>query len=67
MSSDLLVKALVSDIQCRKWIDLQRIDVGQAIDVLISKSLATAELKTAILTTPVSAVENMALRKLYFS
>jgi len=67
MSADPLVKALVSDIQCRKWIDLQRADVAQALDALISKSLVTAEQKTAILETPVTEIENMALRKLYFS
>ena len=67
MSADPLVKALMSDIQVRKWIDLQRPDVAQALDVLISKSLVTPTLKTAILDTPISSEENMVLRKLYFS
>lgn len=65
-SADVVVKAIIQDVQIRKWIDLQRVDVGQALDVLISKSLIDAALKTSILTTPVSADENRALRKLYF-
>ena len=67
MSGDPLVKALMADIQVRKWIDLKRPDVAQALDVLISKSLVTPALKTAILDTPISAEENMVLKKLYFS
>ena len=67
MSADPLVKALMTDIQVRKWIDLQRPDVAQALAVLVSKSLITNELKTAILDTPVATEENRVLKKLYFS
>ena len=67
MSADPLVKALMADIQVRKWIDLQRLDVAQALEVLISKSLITNELKMAILNTPVATEENRVLKKLYFS
>ena len=69
MSSNATVQALVKDLQVRKWIDLQRADVGQGIDALIALGVPgmTAELKTAILTTPVTADENFALRKVYFS
>ena len=66
---DALVQALVKDLQVRKWIDLKRADVGQGIDLLISKSIPglDAALKSAILNTPVQPVENLALRKAYFS
>lgn len=68
-SPDLLVQAIVKDVQTRRWVDLKRADVAQAIDILISKNLAgvDATLKAAILNTPVADLENMALRKLYFS
>ena len=68
-SSDAAVRALVADLQVRKWIDLKRADVAQGIDLLISKSIPglDAELKTAILNDPVQPVENLALRKAYFS
>ena len=69
MSSNATVQALVKDLQVRKWIDLQRPDVAQGIDALIALGVPgmTAELKTAILTAPVTADENFALRKVYFS
>ena len=68
-SSDAAVRALVTDLQVRKWIDLKRADVAQGIDLLISKSIPglDAARKSAILTTPVQPVENLALRKDYFS
>ena len=68
-SSDATVRALVTDLQVRKWIDLKRADVAQGIDLLISKSIPgiDAALKSAILDTPVQPVENLALRKAYFS
>ena len=68
-SSDAAVRALMTDLQVRKWIDLKRADVAQGIDLLISKSIPglDAALKNAILTTPVQPVENLALRKEYFS
>ena len=67
--TDPLVQALVKDLQVRVWIDLQRPDVAQGIDLLISKNVpgVTAALKTAILTTPVAPDENLALRKTYFA
>lgn len=69
MSTNATVQALVKDLQVRKWIDLQRADVGQGIDALIALGVAgvTAELKAAILTTPVAPDENFALRRVYFS
>lgn len=69
MSANTTVQALVKDLQVRKWIDLQRADVGQGIDALIALAVpgVTAGLKTAILTTPVTPEENFALRKVYFS
>ena len=66
-SSDAAVKAILQDIQVRKWIDLQRADVISALAYVGSVVPAiTPALRTAILTTPVTASENMALRRLYF-
>lgn len=66
-SADATVKALLQDVSVRKWIDLTRPDVAQGL-ALIGAAVpsVTAELQTAILTTPVAASENSALRKLYF-
>lgn len=67
-SADTGVKAILSDLQVRKWIDLQRIDVAQGMAYVGSKVPAvTTALQYAILTTPVSADENLALRKQFFS
>ena len=67
--TDPTVRALVTDLQVRKWIDLKRADVGLGLDLLISKSIpgVTPALKTAILTTPPAPEENLALRKTYFA
>lgn len=65
-SADVTVKAVIQDVQIRKWIDLQRTDVAAALDVLVAKGLITGTDKTTILTTPVTVEENRALRKLYF-
>ena len=66
-SADAGVKAIMADIQIRKWIDLQRADVISSLAYVGSIVPAVdSALQTAILTTPVSAEENLALRKLYF-
>lgn len=69
MSSNATVQALVKDLQVRKWIDLQRADVGAGIDALIALGVpgVDADQKAAVLTTPVTAEENFALRRVYFS
>jgi len=68
-STDVLVQAIIKDVQSRKWVDLKRPDVAQAIDILISKGIVGVDstLKNSILNTAVDALENMALKKLYFS
>ena len=67
-STDAGVKAIMADVQIRKWIDLQRADVASSLAYIGSVVGAlTPALQTTILTTPVSAEENLALRKLYFS
>lgn len=67
-STDAGVKAIMADVQIRKWIDLQRADVASSLAYIGSVVAAlTPAIQTAILTTPVSAEENLALRKLYFS
>lgn len=66
-SADAGVSAILSDVQVRKWIDLQRADVANSLAYIGSKVPSVdATLQTAILTTPVTAEENLALRKLYF-
>jgi len=67
-SPDAAVKAILQDVNIRKWVDLQRPDVAQALAYISSVvPSVTAELQAAILTTPVAPEENLALRKLYFS
>ena len=67
-STDAGVKAIMADVQIRKWIDLQRADVATSLTYIGSVVAAlTPAIQTAILTTPVSAEDNLALRKLYFS
>lgn len=66
-STDAGVKAILADTQVRKWIDLQSPDVAQSVAYIGSVvSAVTPALQTAILTTPVTPAENLALRKLYF-
>jgi hypothetical protein len=67
-SADAGVKAIMQDVQVRKWIDLKRADVASSLAYIGSVvPSVTAALRTAILTTPVTTEENLALRKLYFS
>ena len=67
-STDAGVKAIMADVQIRKWIDLQRADVASSLAYIGSVVAAlTPAIQAAILTTPVTAEENLALRKLYFS
>ena len=67
-SADTGVKAILADTQVRKWLDLKRADVVQSIGYIGTVVAAvTPALQTAILTTPVSPEENLALRKQFFS
>ena len=67
-STDPGVKAILADTQVRKWIDLQRADVALSVTYIGTVVAAvTPALQTAILTTPVSPEENLALRKQFFS
>lgn len=67
-SNDPGVKAIIADLNIRKWVDLVRPDVASALQYVGTQVPAlTAELQTEILTTPVQDHENLALRKLYFS
>lgn len=65
-SADAVVKAIIQDVQIRKWVDLKRVDVAQALDVLVAKGLITSGGAYSILNDPVTTDENRALRKLYF-
>lgn len=67
-SADATVKAILQDIQVRKWIDLKRADVASSLAYVGTKVPAVdAAMQAAILNTPVDPVDNLALRKLYFS
>jgi len=67
-STDPVIKAILVDIGARHWIDLQRPDVATSLAYVGTVVPAVdAALQTAILTTPVSAADNLALRKLYFA
>ena len=67
LSADAGVKAIIADLNIRKWVDLGRADVAQALAYVGSKvPEVTPALQTAILTTPVSPAENRALRVSYF-
>lgn len=66
-SADAGVKAILADLNIRKWVDLKRSDVAQALSYVGSAvPSVTMALQNTILNTPVSDVENLALRKLYF-
>lgn len=67
-SQDPIVKAILSDVQVRKWVDLKRPDVAQSLDYIGTKVAGVnPALKAAIINTLVSSEENLALRKTYFS
>ena len=66
-STDATVKAIIGDLNIRKWVDLTRPDVASALTYIGSVVPAlTPAIQSAMLATPVAAVENLALRKLYF-
>jgi len=65
MSTDPVVRVIVDDVRVRKWVDLSRLDVGQAIDVLIAKNLCHPTMKDDILTSPVMPLEQVALMATY--
>lgn len=66
-STDATVKAIIGDLNIRKWVDLTRADVASALGYIGSVVPAlTPAIQAAMLATPVAAVENLALRKLYF-
>lgn len=63
------VTVALKNISVRKWIDLQRQDVADGLAAISAAmpGVVTPELVEAILTTPVTAEENFALRKVYFT
>ena len=66
-STDLGIAAIIRDVNIRKWIDLQRTDVAQSLAYIGTKvPVVTPALQTQILTTPVTAEEQFALRTTYF-
>ena len=68
MSSDVGVQAIIKDTQVRKWLDLKLPELASAVAYVGTKvPSVTQELQQSILNTPVAEIENLALRKLYFS
>ena len=65
---DPTIKALITDIQIRKWIDLDLQEVQQALQYIgtVIPQL-TSDRILEIINTPVADHENLALRKLYFN
>jgi len=60
------VEAIVRDTTVRKWIDLARPDVVQALDALVAYvPEVTAEIRANVLRVPVAPAENLALRTAY--
>jgi hypothetical protein len=67
-SADAGIKAIIADVNIRKWVDLQRADVAESLVYIGTKvPSVTTTLQTAILTTPVTAEEQQALVKTYFT
>ena len=67
-SADAGVKAILADLQVRKWVDLKRADVATGLQYVGGAVPAvTPAVQSTILTTPVADAENLVLRKLYFS
>ncbi len=66
-SQDAGVRAIISDLNVRKWVDLKRPDVAQALQyVAMAIPSVTPAMQSSILNTPVTEFENLALRTLYF-
>lgn len=66
-STDATVRAIITNTQTRKWIDLQRPDVAQSLAAVGAVVAAlTPALQAQILSTPVRPEENLALRVQYF-
>ena len=68
LSQDSTIKALLTDISNRNWIDLQNPEVASMLTYIgtVIPEL-TLDLQNTILTKSVDYLENLALRKLYFS
>jgi len=67
-STDPILRAILQDLNIRKWVDLKRVDVAEALAYTGSVvGAVTNEVITSILTTPVAESEHTALRKLYFA
>jgi hypothetical protein len=67
-SPDPGIKAILADIQIRKWIDLKRTDVATSLAYIGSIIPALTQSKQNMIMNVIpSDEENLALRKLYFS
>jgi hypothetical protein len=67
MSPNPMVQAIIKDAQIRKWIDLKKVDIAQALSYISSVvPELTQEIIDNVLHLPVEDFENIALRKTYF-
>lgn len=65
---DPAVNAIVRDVSVRKWVDLKRPDVAQALAYIGSKVASlTPAVQQAILDAVPTDADNLALRKLFFA
>jgi hypothetical protein len=67
-SQDVVIKAILADINVRHYLDLKRPEVAESLAYIgtVIPEL-TAELQEQIVTVPVQEAENNVLRKLYFN
>lgn len=66
-SDDPTIRAIMQDLSVRKWIDLSKPEVLQSMLYISTLFPALNEEKrNEIINTPVSEIENLALRKMYF-
>ena len=68
LSQDTAIKAILTDISNRNWIDLSLPEVTTMVDYVASVVVeVTPEIKEAVLNQQVEPMENLGLRKLFFS
>lgn len=68
INQDVFIRAFIQDAMTRKWIDLKRQEVADAVEYIMSVvPQVTDDIKNAVLYESVKEEENVVLRKLYFN